>query len=198
MPSATAAPQLEVLAAQIRICVQCPLHASRTKAVPGDGPATAQVMLIGEAPGRDEDRSGYPFVGAAGRFLEQVLAGTGVARSDVFITNTVKCRPPQNRPPRKQEIDICTALYLKAQIELVNPRLIMLLGGVAAKTLLGVKSVGEVRGQVIEHQGRRYLVGYHPAASFYRDDMAANVRQDFALLRQEVEKMASPAVSADG
>jgi uracil-DNA glycosylase len=188
--------QLEELAAQIQHCVQCPLHASRTQAVPGAGPPSAQVMLIGEAPGREEDQSGQPFVGAAGRFLDQVLAGSGVERSDIFITNTVKCRPPQNRPPRKREVDTCTALYLRAQIELVNPTLIMLLGGVAAKTLLGVKSVTEVRGRLIEHHNRKYLVGYHPAASFYRDDMAANVRQDFALLRQELAKLAPPTPSS--
>jgi len=146
-------------------------------------------MLIGEAPGREEDQYGRPFVGAAGRFLDQVLAGSGVARGDLFITNTVKCRPEKNRTPRKLEVDTCTSLYLFEQIELVNPALIMLLGSVAAKKLLGVSSVNEARGKVIEYHDRKYLVGYHPAASFYRDDMAANVRQDFALLRQELHKL---------
>ena len=146
-------------------------------------------MLIGEAPGREEDKHGRPFVGAAGRFLDQVLAGSGVKRSDLFITNTVKCRPDKNRVPRKSEVDTCTSLYLFEQIELVNPSLIMLLGGVAAKKLLDVRSVSEARGRRIAHNNRTYLVGYHPAASFYREDMAENVRQDFALLRQELEKL---------
>jgi uracil-DNA glycosylase len=157
--------------------------------VPGEGSLSARVMLIGEAPGRDEDQRGQPFVGAAGRFLDQMLAGSGVNRGDLFITNTVKCRPENNRPPRKREVDTCTSLYLFEQIELINPALIMLLGSVATKKLLGVNSVNEVRGRVIEHNNRKYLAGYHPAASFYREDMAENIRQDFALLRQELQKL---------
>ena len=190
MPRLQEAERLEALAIQIRSCVQCPLHASRTRAVPGEGSPSARVMLIGEAPGRDEDQRGQPFVGAAGRFLDQMLAGSGVDRNDLFITNTVKCRPENNRPPRKREVDTCTSLYLFEQIELINPALIMLLGSVATKKLLGVNSVNEVRGRIIEHNNRKYLAGYHPAASFYRDDMAENIRQDFALLRQELQKLA--------
>jgi uracil-DNA glycosylase len=189
MPRLQEAERLEALATQIRSCVQCPLHAIRTKAVPGEGSPSARVMLIGEAPGREEDQRGQPFVGAAGRFLDEVLAGSGVDRRALFITNTVKCRPENNRPPRKREVDTCTSLYLFEQIELINPALIMLLGSVATKKLLGVNSVNEVRGRVIEHNNRKYLAGYHPAASFYREDMAENIRQDFALLRQELQKL---------
>ena len=189
MPRLQEAERLEALATQIRSCVQCPLHATRTKAVPGEGTPSARVMLIGEAPGRDEDQRGQPFVGAAGRFLDQMLAGSSVNRDDLFITNTVKCRPENNRPPRKREVDTCTSLYLFEQIELINPALIMLLGSVAAMKLLGVNSVNEVRGRVIEHNNRKYLAGYHPAASFYREDMAENIRQDFALLRQALQKL---------
>jgi DNA polymerase len=182
--------RLEQLADEIRTCVKCPLHESRTQAVPGDGKPTAQVMIIGEAPGRDEDGSGHPFVGAAGRFLNSVLEGTGLDRADLFITNTVKCRPPGNRTPRRDEVETCTSNYLFQQIELVNPRLIMLLGAVAAKKVLGVKSISEARGRVIEHDGRRYVVGYHPAVRFYREDLAAKVHEDFALLKREMEKLA--------
>ena len=191
MPRLQETERLEALATQIRSCVQCPLSATRTKAVPGEGTPSARVMLIGEAPGRDEDQRGQPFVGAAGRFLDEMLAGSGVNRDDLFITNTVKCRPENNRTPRKREVDTCTSLYLFEQIELINPALIMLLGSVATKKLLGVNSVNEVRGRVIEHNNRKYLAGYHPAASFYREDMAENIRQDFALLRQELQKLAS-------
>lgn len=189
MPRLQETERLEALATQIRSCVQCPLHTTRTKAVPGEGALSARVMLIGEAPGREEDRSGQPFVGAAGRFLDEVLAGSGVDRRDLFITNTVKCRPENNRPPRKREVDTCTSLYLFEQIELINPALIMVLGSVATRKLLGVNSVNEVRGRVIEHNNRKYLAGYHPAASFYREDMAENILQDFALLRQELQKL---------
>src|SRR6516164_3800587 len=190
MPRLQEAERLEALATQIRTCVQCPLHATRTKAVPGEGSPSARVMLIGEAPGREEDQRGQPFVGAAGRFLDEVLASSGVDRRVLFITNTVKCRPENNRTPRKREVDTCTSLYLFEQIELINPALIMLLGSVATKKLLGVSSVNEVRGRVIEHNNRKYLAGYHPAASFYREDMAENIRQDFALLGQELQKLA--------
>ncbi len=101
--------RLDELAAQIRVCTRCPLWESRTLAVPGDGKYSAKVMIIGEAPGREEDESGHPFVGSAGRYLDHVLEGTGLSRSDFFITNTVKCRPPKNRTPKRLEVDTCTS-----------------------------------------------------------------------------------------
>jgi DNA polymerase len=189
MAKSKQAKRIEELAEQIRVCTKCPLCQSRNQAVPGDGKLTAKVMIIGEAPGKEEDLSGHPFVGASGKFLNSVLEGTGLERDDFFVTNTVKCRPPKNRTPKKLEVDTCTANYLFEQIELINPKLIMLLGGVAAKKLLGVKSVNEARGRVIEHEGRRYIVGYHPAVRFYREDLAEKVREDFALLKSEILKL---------
>jgi DNA polymerase len=174
--------RLGELAEQIRTCERCPLCAGRTNAVPGDGKPGARFMIVGEAPGRDEDKSGHPFVGAAGRFLNEVLDGTGIDRDDLFITNTVKCRPPKNRVPRKHEVDTCVANYLAEQIELVDPPLLVLLGGVAAKKLLGVTRVNDVRGKVMEHDGRKYFVTYHPAVRYYREDMAAAVEEDFRRL----------------
>jgi uracil-DNA glycosylase family 4 len=183
------AKRLRELAAEISRCVKCPLHASRTQAVPGDGKPSAVVMIIGEAPGAQEDKTGHPFVGAAGRFLDSVLEGTGMDRADFFITNIVKCRPPRNRTPKKNEVDICTSNYLFEQIELVNPKLIVLLGAVAAKKLLGVQSVNAARGRLIEQNGRKYLVGYHPAVRFYREDLAEKVKEDFALLERELQAL---------
>ncbi len=180
---------LETMADVIRGCTKCPLWESRTIAVPGDGKYSSRVMIIGEAPGKEEDESGKPFVGSAGRYLDHVLEGTGLDRRDFFITNTVKCRPPKNRTPKSLEIKTCTSNYLFEQIELLNPKLIMLLGAVAAKTVLGLKSIGEARGRVIEKYGRRYIVGYHPAVRFYREDLGEKVKEDFALLRQEAEKL---------
>jgi DNA polymerase len=188
--------RLDELAALIRRCTLCPLWESRTRAVPGDGRYAAKVMIVGEAPGREEDESGKPFVGATGRFLDHVLEGTGLDRADFFITNTVKCRPPKNRTPRKLEVDTCTSNYLFEQIELVNPRLVMLLGTVAAKRILGVKSINEARGRVIERDGRRFLVGYHPAVRFYREDLGEKVREDFALLKREIRKLQSDRARA--
>src|SRR5688500_19783263 len=118
------AAKLEAIADTIRGCTKCPLWESRTNAVPGDGKYTSKVMIIGEAPGKEEDESGHPFVGSAGRFLNHVLEGTGLERGDFFITNTVKCRPPKNRVPRKIEVGTCTANYLFEQIELLNPKLV--------------------------------------------------------------------------
>ena len=181
--------RLDELAAQIKVCTRCPLWESRNEAVPGDGKYTAKVMIVGEAPGKEEDESGKPFVGSAGRFLNHVLEGTGLDRTDFFITNTVKCRPPKNRTPKKLEVDTCTSNYLFEQIELVNPRLVMLLGTVAAKTVLKVKSVNEARGRVIERDGRKFLVGYHPAVRFYREDLGEKVKEDFALLKREIKKL---------
>jgi uracil-DNA glycosylase len=186
---AAKAVRLEALAAQIRVCTKCPLCQSRTLAVPGDGKTSARVMLIGEAPGREEDETGHPFVGAAGRFLDHVLEGTDINRDDLFITNIVKCRPPNNRTPRAREVETCTSNYLFEQIELINPELIMLLGGVAAKKMLGVKSVNEARGRLIERDGRKYLVGYHPAVRFYREDLGEKVLEDFALLKRVLKKL---------
>ena len=189
MAKSKKAQRLEELAGQIRVCTRCPLHESRTLAVPGDGKASAKVMMIGEAPGKEEDESGHPFVGATGRFLNQVLAGTGIDRADFFITNTVKCRPPANRTPKRMEVETCTAHYLSEQIALINPRLVVLLGGVAAKKVLGVKTINEARGKVIERDGRKYLVGYHPAVRFYREDLGEKVKEDFARLKRELKKL---------
>ena len=189
MAKSKKAKRLEELAAQIRVCTKCPLWESRTLAVPGDGKPTAKVMIIGEAPGREEDESGHPFVGSAGRYLDHVLEGTGLNRQDFFITNTVKCRPPKNRTPKSNEVVTCTSNYLFEQIELIGPKLIVLLGGVAAKRMLGVKSINEARGSVIERDGRKYLVGYHPAVRFYREDLGHKVKEDFARLKRELKKL---------
>src|SRR5437868_1209620 len=130
--------KLEALAKKIRRCTKCPLCESRTNAVPGDGSYDAKLMVIGEAPGRQEDEVGRPFVGSAGKYLDQVLAGSGIDRSELFITNIVKCRPPKNRVPKPLEIQTCTTNYLFKQIELIQPKLIFLLGGTALKTMLGL------------------------------------------------------------
>lgn len=185
--------ELEQIARQIRVCLKCPLCKTRTKAVPGDGHFQARCMIIGEAPGKDEDKTGQPFVGSAGRYLDHVLEGSGIQRSDFFITNIVKCRPADNRLPKALEVETCTENYLFRQIELVNPELIVLLGGVAAKKLLGVKKVEEVRGRIVDHEGRRYLVTYHPAVRFYREDLALKLKKDFALLKKEMQKLATVA-----
>ena len=180
---------LNKLAGEIRVCAKCPLCESRTNAVPGDGKATAEIMVIGEAPGRREDEKGIPFVGAAGKFLDKVLQGVKLDRQDLFITNIVKCRPPKNRPPKRMEVETCTSNYLFEQIKQIEPKLIMLLGGTAAKAVLGITKVGDARGKVINQDGRKYIVGYHPAYAFRKRELIPEVENDFKLFKREIGKL---------
>ncbi len=128
--------------------------------MPGSGPASAEIMMVGEAPGREEDLIGKPFVGRAGRLLDEALEQAGIERQKVFITSVIKCRPPQNRKPKKAEIDQCRP-YLQAQIEIIQPKIICLLGNTATLALIGRQGVTSLRGQISQD---RFLVTYHPAA----------------------------------
>ena len=162
---------------------------SRTLAVPGEGDSKAKVMLIGEGPGKQEDETGRPFVGSAGKYLDHVLKGTRFPRADFFITNIVKCRPPGNCTPKTLEVETCTSLYLFKQLDLIQPRLVLLLGSTAVKKMLGVKNVDEAHGRIIEHEGRKYLASYHPAVRFYRKDLAKKIKEDFTLLTRELDRL---------
>lgn len=152
------------LAARVRSCTLCPLHVSRTQAVFGVGDRAADWMVIGEAPGADEDRKGEPFVGRAGQLLNSMLKAAGFRREQVFIANILKSRPPNNRDPRPEEVRACIP-YLFRQIELVNPKLILCVGRIAAQTLLETDTpIGKLRGKL--HRiagGRPMIVTYHPA-----------------------------------
>jgi len=141
-------------------------------------------MIIGEAPGRQEDESGLPFVGMAGKYLDKLLAIAGLTRADVFITNVVKCRPPDNRKPEREEMAAC-ADFLKQQIAIIQPKLIICLGGTSANAVLGIKQLVNEHGKLIQRDGRFYFVAYHPAARFYRKMIA----EDFEKLRLELEKL---------
>ncbi|HEX7392574.1 MAG TPA: uracil-DNA glycosylase [Thermoplasmata archaeon] len=154
-------------------CTKCRLSHGRTKVVPGDGPCDSEILFVGEAPGRDEDLSGRPFVGRGGKLLEEALDDAGVRRDQVRITNLVKCRPPGNRRPRKDETAICTSLYLMSEIESVKPRVICALGQTSAEYLAGRKmQMGKVVGNEVPHslplEGVRLFVAYHPAACLYQ------------------------------
>ncbi len=143
--------ELEKVADEVCRCRECDLGSSRTNAVPGEGNPNARIMFIGEAPGADEDAQGRPFVGRAGQLLNKIITACGLKRSDVFITNILKCRPPENRDPRAEEIISCFP-YLQRQIELINPEIIVALGAPAARTLLNTnKSIGQLRGQFHEY-----------------------------------------------
>ena len=151
---------LATLHDKICTCQLCPLSQDRKCAVPGSGPSPAQIMLVGEAPGREEDLSGLPFVGRAGKLLDKALLQAGLEKSEIFITSVVKCRPPENRKPKKEEINLCHP-YLQAQMDLVNPRIVCLMGNTATQAVLGMVGVTNLRGQI---QQGRFLITYHPAA----------------------------------
>jgi uracil-DNA glycosylase family 4 len=156
--------ELALIAMQIASCVKCALSANRTVTVPGEGPRDVPVMFVGEAPGAEEDRTGRPFVGAAGQYLDTWLKPIGLERSKCFIANCVKCRPPQNREPHPEEIGACLP-YLERQIAAVRPKVICCLGRIAAQTLLGTSSsLGALRGKVHDRHGIPVVVTYHPSA----------------------------------
>ncbi|MGI5839604.1 MAG: uracil-DNA glycosylase [bacterium] len=176
--------ELDAVHAAVRNCADCALSQTRKRAVPGEGAAGAVVMFIGEAPGKQEDETGRPFVGAAGRLLDKLLADAGINRDEVFITSILKCRPPNNRNPRAGEICACQK-HLQAQINAVNPRIICPLGNFALKTLLGGnRSIKECHGRLLHTAGRTYLPMYHPAAALYNRSLHGALAEDMRLLRR--------------
>jgi uracil-DNA glycosylase family 4 len=177
------AAELESLALGIKRCQECRLHRSRLQAVPGEGPAGAELVFLGEGPGSREDQSGRPFVGRAGRLLDTLLRDNGIERTSVFITNCVKCRPPENRTPRRDELNTCTTLWLRRQLELISPRLVVLLGQVAARQMLGdPAAVTRLHGTIQQRGNLTCFVTYHPAAALRFDTIDAALRSDFERL----------------
>lgn len=172
---------LDEIAAEIRVCTRCELHRTRTNSVPGEGPADARIMLIGEAPGWNEDQQGRPFIGAAGKFLEELLAAAGLKRSDVFITNVVKSRPPGNRDPLPDEIAAC-APFLQRQIDTIDPDVIVTLGRFSMAKWFPGERISRIHGQP-KNDGKRLIVPmYHPAAALHQQALKATILEDFAKL----------------
>ena len=170
---------------EIRVCVRCPLHESRTHAVPGEGPVPGQVFILGEAPGEQEDRKGRPFVGPSGMILGQLLEAAGLTREQVYITSCVKCRPPNNRTPHTNELDTCQENWLNRQLDLVDPKIVVLLGKVAMNQLLQEEgSLRLLHGRTIQRDGRQYLITYHPAAAFRVPETKLSMKRDMARLKQ--------------
>ena len=180
--------ELQLIHSEILECAKCELHKSRTKAVPGEGPGDARIMFVGEGPGQNEDEQGKPFVGAAGKFLTELLESIGLERSDVFITNIVKCRPPNNRAPKKSEIEACNS-YLQSQIRLINPRIVCALGTPAITTLMGDDySASSSHGKPLARGEVTILPMYHPAAALYDASLKKIILHDFKILKQLLEK----------
>jgi uracil-DNA glycosylase family 4 len=176
-----AAKLLEEISRQVQSCEKCDLHFSRKNAVPGEGPHNASIMLIGEGPGFFENEQGRPFVGQAGKFLEELLQKAGLQRQDVFITNVVKCRPPSNRDPLPTELGDC-GNYLEGQIEAINPRVIVTLGRFSMAKFLPNAKIGEIHGQSSMVRGRLIVPMYHPAAALHQPSLKTTIEQDFSRL----------------
>ena len=183
-----ALPTLDAVAERIRTTYCCDLCPSRTHAVPGEGNPNADLVLIGEGPGATEDATGRPFVGQAGQLLESILDAIEVPRSSVYITNIVKCRPPQNRKPLPDEIAACLP-YLHRQLELLRPKVILAMGGTAGESMLGVKkSLGDLRGKVHTYNGIPLVVTYHPAALLRNPNWKKPTWDDVRIARQLLDR----------
>ncbi|UCC81307.1 MAG: uracil-DNA glycosylase [Candidatus Zixiibacteriota bacterium] len=173
----------------IKRCKRCPLGKTRTKFVFGVGNPDADIVFIGEAPGRDEDLQGIPFVGRAGKLLDKMLAEIGLNRNDVYIANILKCRPPENRDPESEEVDECLP-YLIKQIKLIKPKVICSLGRVAAQRILQTTmSLGAMRGRWFDYHGIKFMVTYHPAAILRTNSYMAGALQDLRRLAKTVNSM---------
>ncbi|MCA1954736.1 MAG: uracil-DNA glycosylase [Anaerolinea sp.] len=186
---------LQEIAGQVAVCEKCELHFSRKKAVPGEGPAQAEILFIGEGPGFYENEQGRPFVGQAGKFLDELLAKAGLKREDVFITNVVKCRPPGNRDPQPEELLACAG-YLDRQIEAIAPRLIVTLGRFSMAKFIPNAKISEVHGQAVWVRGRLVVAMYHPAAALHQPSLKATLEADFVHLPEFV-KMAKSKVGLE-
>jgi uracil-DNA glycosylase family 4 len=188
MMDATA--ELRRISEEVQRCRKCPLWEERLHAVPGEGPSNPEVMIIGEAPGRNEDLHGRPFVGEAGRNLDTFLQKAAIERKQVFITNTVKCRPPANRRPNRKELDTCHQ-YLRRQMELLSPKITVLLGDVALKELFPTVGLSKVHGRVLTRDGRSFFPTYHPAAVIYNRRLKETLDNDFRALAGELGRGAT-------
>jgi len=191
---------MEKIAKEVRVCVKCPLWKGRRNAVPGAGNTDTVVLFVGEAPGYWEDVKGLPFVGAAGKVLDMLLRSIGLPRDSVFITNVVKCRPPENRDPLPNEVETCTSLYLHRQIALINPKIIVTLGrhstiyilsraGFETKTIEGIT---QLRGRIYQTKFLNLPIlvipMFHPAAVLHNPRYRDALESDFQLLKTQLKE----------
>ena len=184
---------LKEIAVEVSTCSRCDLCKGRTKAVPGEGSPQAKILFIGEGPGFHEDRQGRPFVGPSGQFLEELLKSIGLKRSDVFITNVVKCRPPENRDPLPVEINACND-YLERQIAALKPLVIVTLGRISMSKFFGGEKISVIHGRPRKKDGYICIPMFHPAAALRTESYKIALREDFKkipLALAEAERLAS-------
>jgi uracil-DNA glycosylase len=190
-PGGPAAAALQLLSGTAAACTLCRLHEGRRTVVFGEGSAVADVVVVGEAPGQEEDRTGRPFVGRAGRLLDLLLMTAGFPRETVYICNVLKCRPPNNRNPLPDEVSACTTSFLHGQLEAIAPRVLLAVGKFAAQALLeSQESIGRLRGAVHTYRGTPLIVTYHPAYLLRSPQMTRVAWQDFQLLRKVRDEQA--------
>lgn len=178
---------LKKVAEETAVCKKCELHYSRKNAVPGAGPVDADILFVGEGPGFHENEQGLPFVGAAGKFLDELLESVGLDRGRVFITNVVKCRPPGNRDPQPEELAACDG-YLERQIQAINPKVIVTLGRFSMQKFLPNAKISQSHGQAVRIKGRLVVPFYHPAAALHQPSLRSTVEEDFSRLPEWIEK----------
>jgi DNA polymerase len=186
---------LAAIAKQVAACRDCGLCAGRTNAVPGEGNADAEIMFIGEGPGFYEDQQGRPFVGASGKFLDELLATIGLDRRKVFIANVVKCRPPNNRDPQPDEIEACDK-YMQEQIATIAPKVIVTLGRHSMQRYFPGESIGRVHGQPRRKNERIIVPMYHPAAALHQGSLRKVIEADFAKLPEFLARIESVGVAS--
>ena len=172
---------LRALSAEIKACTACPLHRSARQAVPGEGSGESGIFFLGEAPGYNEDVQGRPFVGAAGQLLDELLAGIGLDRGKVFITNVVRHRPPENRDPLPDEVNACD-VWLRRHLEILKPKVIVTLGRHAMYKFFPAESISRIHGKARQHDGLTIFPIYHPAAALHQPALRAALQDDFAAL----------------
>lgn len=182
--------KLDEIAAQIAECRKCALSKTRTNTVPGSGDANSEILFVGEAPGQKEDESGVPFCGAAGKFLEEMLASIGLSRDQVFIANTLKCRPPDNRDPEESEKEMCRP-YLDRQVEIIKPKLIVCLGRHSVANFMpGAGGISQLHGKAVRRpNGQVYLALYHPAAALHNGGLRSTLIEDFKKISAILQKI---------
>ena len=180
--------ELESIRNKVIKCTKCELCKTRTNSVPGKGNFQSDVIFVGEAPGRNEDKQGEPFVGVAGRKLETALDGAGISRDTVYITNVVKCRPPNNRVPSTAERDTCQE-YLKGEISIIKPKIICILGNTAFNSILGGSEITKYRGKIMRKENQLYFITIHPAATIYNQKLIGVLNDDIVKLFDMIKEL---------
>ena len=180
--------ELKKIKKQVTQCTKCELSKTRNNSVPGKGNFKSDVIFVGEAPGKNEDMKGEPFIGIAGKKLSIALENAGITRDDVYITNIVKCRPPKNRVPTTNERDTCQN-YLKKEIEIIKPKIICILGNTAFNSLLDGKEIIKFRGKIVRKNNQLYFLTIHPAATIYNQKLISVLKKDIKKLFKLIKKI---------